>query len=105
MLKLYELVQAGSPVDFMPRVQDGRIVYYDGQTLISGQARSDRAKGSKRNAEYTQGERARFSDYKPPKNKLNSWGKKRCLMFSGEDERGKIDELDAFLKKENKRLI
>ena len=29
MLKLYELVQAGSPVDFMPRVQDGRIVYYD----------------------------------------------------------------------------
>lgn len=33
MLKLYELVQAGAPVEFMPRVQDGRIVYYDPVTL------------------------------------------------------------------------
>ena len=88
MLKLYELVQAGSPVDFMPRVQDGRIVYYDPVKLpLDPQEKPDPFElevpsGTPKTLKAAKG--AEFFYYKPLQGQIELLVDKNKLpMFSG----------------------
>ncbi len=104
MLKLFELVQAGSPVDFMPRVQDGRIVYYDPVKLpLDPQEKPDPIEpkvpsGTPRTLKAAKG--SDFFYYKPLQGQIELLVDKNKLPYVfRDDERAKIDELVAFLKK------
>ncbi|MBT3635645.1 MAG: hypothetical protein HN531_01795 [Opitutae bacterium] len=104
MLKLYELVQAGSPVEFRPRVQDGRIVYYDPVTLPRDpQANPDPSgpkvpSGTPRTLSAAKGRE--FFEWHPKQRQiLLMVDKNRLPYVFSEDERGRIMELAAFLEK------
>jgi len=107
MLKLYELVQAGSSVEFMPRIQDERIVYYDPVTLPSDpQANPDPPKpkvpsGTPRTLSAAKGRE--FFDLHPNQRRIllmvDDKSRERLPYVFSEDERDRIMELAAFLEK------
>jgi hypothetical protein len=107
MLKLYELVQAGSPIDFMPRVQDDRIVYYEPVTLprdpqaIPEELPTNQPSGTPQTLSLAQGKD--FFEWHPKQRRIHLLVdpklKKRLPYAFREDEREKLIELVAFLEK------
>ena len=107
MLKLYELVQEGSPVDFMPRVQDDRIVYYDPVILPRDpQANPEvlppkEPSGTPQTLSLAKG--SDFFEWHPKQRRIHLLVdpklKKRLPYAFREEEREKLMKLVAFLEK------
>jgi hypothetical protein len=107
MLKLYELVQAGAPVEFMPRVQDGRIVYYDPVILPRDpQANPEvllpkKPSGTPQTLSLAKG--SDFFEWHPKQRRIHLLVdpklKKRLPYSFREEEREKLMKLVAFLEK------
>ena len=104
MLKLYELVQSGSPVDFAPRVQDGRIVHYAPVQLpLEPEDKPDPVppsvpSGTPRTLGAAKGEDF-FELLSAQRQILLLVDKNRLPYVFREEERERIEELAAFLKR------
>ncbi|MBN37488.1 MAG: hypothetical protein CMI29_03400 [Opitutae bacterium] len=107
MLKFYELVQAGSPVEFRPRVQDGRIVYYDPVTLPRDSLASPEPsaprlpRGTPQQISSAKGKE--FFELAEKQRRIfllvDEKSRTRLPYVFSEDERDKIERLAAILEK------